>query len=119
MKIEAFHASPYDFSDFQVQGQGLHFGSKESALEAASRKDSTIVWLYKVTLDISGFVESYDLGYNWYDSFKYEPKHVKGYIYSNKYEPSVKQSYMTWDPETIEMIEILSKEIVDITKFKL
>lgn len=105
MKVTVFHASPIDFNEFEVQEQGIHFGSKESAFEAVSRKVTDgKIFLYKVLLDVSQFVEEFDLGYNWYSSFSKEPKYVKGYVYSNKYEPSTKPSYVTWDVNTIELI---------------
>lgn len=112
-----YHASLDDFKVFKVTEQGIHFGSKESALIAVERKAEQIAelhgiskypksfYLYKVELDVSSFVDEFDQGYDWAKSFEKEIDSIKGYVYNNKYEPSTKPSYITWDLDTIKIID--------------
>ena len=109
-----YHASLHSFDEFKVTDQGIHFGSKESALVAVERKAEQIVelhgesarpakfWLYTVELDTSSFVEEFDHGYDWAKSFEKEIDSIKGYVYTNRYEPSSAPSYITWDADTIK-----------------
>lgn len=117
-QIKVYHASLHSFDVFEVTEQGIHFGTKESALQAIERKiiDHEYFFLYEVLLDISQFVEEYDQGYDWRSSFINEPDNVKGYIYKNKYEPSNDLSYMTWNPSVINIKNITKIYTEDLEK---
>lgn len=108
MKVTVYHASPVEINLFEVTEQGIHFGSRESAVEAVSRKvnPGEKFFLHKVSLDISKYIESFDMGYNWKEMFENEHPDITGYVYTNKYEPSTKKSYVTWCTDTIKILEI-------------
>jgi hypothetical protein len=113
MKVTVYHASPVKINLFEVTEQGIHFGSLESAVEAICRKIDygENFFLHKVRLDISNYIENFDVGYNWRSWFQNEPDEVKGYIYTNKYEPSTEKSYVTWCPETIRTVLITQETL--------
>jgi len=113
VKVAVYHASPVRIDNFEVSEQGIHFGSLESAIEAICRKVDygEVFFLHKVRLDISNYIETFDVGYNWRAWFQNEPVEVEGYIYTNQYELSVKKSYVTWCPETINTV-LITQEVL-------
>lgn len=88
-------------------------------MEAVSRKigRNSEFYLHTVEVDTSQFVEEIDHGYDWRSVFEKEVDTVNGYVYSNRYEPSSKPSYVTWNPEeTLKILDVSKKTLNDFRK---
>lgn len=115
-----FHCSPYKIDEFNFKN-GVHFGSKKSALIAGKRKlyslktyknyKSNILYLYQVKIEFNTIEEVFDMGDDW---FKYKDTvmirdNLDVVSYKNKYEPDIYKSYYVVNPSTCNILEV--KEI--------
>lgn len=115
-KIIVYHCSPYRIYNFDFKN-GVHFGSKKSAIKAGKRKQymlreykgnrDTSLFLYTFELDINkqlfNFQETDDMGDSWlqYKEHEMVRDQLDGLIYKNKYEPSIYPSYYIINPSCI------------------
>lgn len=97
-----YHAGLAKIDKFDLS-KGCHFGSKESALEAAMRKvelfaDATI-YLHKISIlnEVMRVYETFDAGYeeNWKPVIEFAVLSGHNSVkYRNKYEPSSYPSFI-------------------------
>ena len=109
-----YHSSYTKIDKFELPYNGLHLGSLKSSIEAGLRKaykyDSS-VYIHKCSCFINPhntIQEIYDdLGEDWQSALEDLKQHSKHWIrYTNKYEPSVKKSYLTNNVELVTVLEV-------------
>lgn len=109
-----YHSSYTKIDKFELPCNGLHLGSLKSSIEAGLRKvykyDSD-VYIHKCSCFINPhntIKESYDdLGEDWQSALEDLKQHNKHWIrYTNKYEPSVKKSYLTNNVDLVTVLEV-------------
>ena len=109
-----YHSSYTKIDKFELPCNGLHLGSLKSSIEAGLRKvykyDSD-VYIHKCSCFINPYntiKESYDdLGEDWQSALEDLKQHNKHWIrYTNKYEPSVKKSYLTNNVDLVTVLEV-------------
>lgn len=94
--MKLYHASPVLINQFDYT-DGVHFGSYESALQAALRKSTDVIYIHEVISTHSEYYPSEDVGGfdRWLDVI--DEAHRDGYDvigYKNLYEPSPLYSYL-------------------------
>ena len=109
-----YHSSYTKIDKFELPYNGLHLGSLKSSIEAGLRKaykyDSD-VYIHKCSCFINPhntIKEIYDdLGEDWQSALEDIKQHNKHWIrYTNKYEPSVKKSYLTNNAELVIILQV-------------
>ena len=109
-----YHSSYTKIDKFELPCNGLHLGSLKSSVEAGLRKtykyDSN-VYIHKCSCFINPhntIQEIYDdLGEDWQSALEDLKQHNRHWIrYTNKYEPSVKKSYLTNNVELVTVLEV-------------
>lgn len=110
MKLNVFHASTERIERFDFT-YGVHFGGINSALEAALRHGSELVYVHKCILNPTLLASSVDLGSTvvW-DGLQRELT-IQGFCgarYINKYEPDVVPSYFI----VKDVVEIVSCSVL-------
>lgn len=112
-----YHASTVKIDKFYIPYGGLHLGGVHSALEAALRKlrspnnvvDADTVYLHKCRVNLGRITSTNDAGgdESWREII--DECKVLGFDsvqYKNEYEPDVIPSFMIWNPEQIEILEV-------------
>jgi hypothetical protein len=124
MKIPAFHGTASDFSWFRWAPCGLHFGTLDQAVHAATHALARLSpqefvqrpeiegWrgrLIQVELDIRNPKRLEDVRTNTAWNFEIAQAEAEGYdgiVYENAYEGRHKaDSYVVWDAEQITILE--------------
>ena len=109
-----YHSSYTKIGKFELPCNGLHLGSLKSSIEVGLRKaykyDSN-VYIHKCSCFINPhntIQEIYDdLGEDWQSALEDLKQHNRHWIrYTNKYEPSVKKSYLTNNVELVTVLEV-------------
>ena len=109
-----YHSSYTKIDKFELPCNGLHLGSLKSSIEAGLRK------AYKYDFDVyihkcSCFINPHntiqeiydDLGEDWQSALEDLEQHNKHWIkYTNKYEPSLHESYLTNNVELVTVLEV-------------
>ena len=109
-----YHSSSTKIDKFELAYNGLHLGSLKSSVEAGLRKAykyKSDVYIHKCFCfinphnTIKGTYD--DLGEDWQSALEDLKQHNKHWIrYTNKYEPSVKKSYLTNNVELVTVLEV-------------
>ena len=119
MDIMVFHCSPYLIDKFNFDN-GIHFGSKKSAIKAGKRKlynlktykgyKQNTLYMYTFILNTSNKVfnnhETDDMGNDWveYKNTIMKRDNLSFISYRNKYEPDYYPSYYIINPDCIKLI---------------
>ena len=109
-----YHSSYTKIDKFELPCNGLHLGSLKSSVEAGLRKAYKYdydVYIHKCSCFINPhntIQEIYDdLGEDWQSALGDLKQHKKHWVrYTNKYEPSVKKSYLTNNVELVTVLEV-------------
>ncbi len=112
-----YHAGPVLIECFHQNYGGVHFGSYDSAIEAASRKGPECV-MHCCEVNLGRIVPVLDLGNAdaWEDEIKYSSKYGDSLEYTNKYEPSTSKSYVLMNLELLQGVKILSTSVLNTRK---
>lgn len=107
-----YHASPNHITEFRIPLNGLHFGTKESAIQAITYKkdkleNETIFYLHKAVIDDSVVEDTFDCGEDWRSEIGDDVD--KLWSYTNKHEPSVGKSYVMFDTKFIKQVVSVEK----------
>lgn len=116
-----YHASTAHITEFRIPLNGLHFGTKESALQAVTYKrdkleNGNLFYLHKVIIDDSTVEDTFDCGEDW--RYEIGDEVDKLWSYTNKYEPSVGKSYVMFDTKFIkQMVSVEQLNLEDFDEF--
>ncbi|AGG57865.1 hypothetical protein VPBG_00093 [Vibrio phage helene 12B3] len=110
MLIRVYHASLHKIDNFEIPFNGLHMGTKESALQAVERKgvqyETDTYYLHEILIDARSAEDVFDSGDSWREDLQGDTSKV--FSYTNKYEPSSGKSYVMFSTKYIK--DILSVE---------
>lgn len=116
--MKLYHASPVLIEQFDYTN-GVHFGSYESALQAALRKSTDVIYVHQVITTHNKYYLSEDVGgFNrWLDVIYQAEEYGYDVIgYKNLYEPSTSKSYIFINDKyiTIQNVQKLTVEEAEV-----
>lgn len=124
--MQVFHSSPDLIESFNFS-RGVHFGGIFSSYEAGLRKlknlqqhkdlDQDHIYVYNCQLKEVDFYYSLDVGNDieWQKQIlKAKELGYKGIRYKNLYEPDLHSSYLIFDSDLIEIVDVLEMSSNDV-----
>lgn len=107
-----YHCSLSIITDFIYNEKGVHFGGKQSAIEAALRKtekSSEKIYIHKCELKSEDFFDCEDKGNHveWVKTIKHAISEGFSAIrYTNRYEPDFEPSYVVLKSDLISILSV-------------
>jgi len=107
-----YHCSLSNINDFKFSNKGVHFGGKQSAIEAALRKTVTgneKLYLHKCEIKNNSFYDCEDKGNHeeWIKVIKEALEDGFSAIrYTNRYELDFEPSYIVLNSKNVEILSV-------------
>lgn len=117
-----YHCSLVSIKQFVFNEKGVHFGGKQSAIEAALRKTASNddnIFVHKCWIDSNDFFDCEDQGNHneWIKTIEYAISDGYSVIcYNNRYEPDFKPSYIVLNKEIVKIVSISQIKAINAEK---
>lgn len=107
-----YHCSLVSINKFVFNEKGVHFGGKQSAIEAALRKTASNddnIFVHKCWIESNDFFDCEDQGSHdeWLKTINQAVSDGYSVIrYNNRYEPDFKPSYIVLNEKNVKIVSV-------------